>query len=355
MNIKILLSLSSVLTSLNPHLGSSTVSQQYIESSSQATSNNKTLLRKIRAESQSLEFLTSSKLTPHYIGELQEKWQFTSDHLPMGAKLDDFYIVTWNVLNSEYMGWIEMNTQGLKYSLIMQEHVYLDGTGLTARDAHVINQIHQMINHPSHPRSVLALQECSRPFIDALAASLPGSMKMIRSSEIPQKDQNILIYDANVFAYAPEESAIVKDAFPSQLGRSLMDIMLIKKDSNEKFRFINAHVPGDPNLPGRYEMANYAARTQQDDAVTIVLGDMNFDDMEMLEAFNRAYAGSGKENLFQNYANYYSNIGIDKYAKCIDHLFIHFGRSGKTAEVEQPGDLLAELSEVVALLEQRQI
>ncbi|MBS0653638.1 MAG: hypothetical protein JSR39_08985 [Verrucomicrobia bacterium] len=349
MDFKVLLSLSSVLTSLNPHLGSSTVSQQYIEAPSNATSSNKSLLRKVQAESQLLEFFVPSELMPHYIGELQEKWQFTSDHLPMGAKLDDFHIVTWNVLNSEYMGWVEMNTQGLKRSLIMLEHVYLDGTGLTVRDVHVIDQINQMIGHPTHPRSVLALQECSRSFIEALAASLPSSMKIIRSSESPQKDQNILIYDANLFNYVPEESAIVTDAFPSQSGRSLMDIMLVKKDSNEKFRFINAHVPGDPNLPGRFEMADYAVRTQQDDMVTVVLGDMNFDDMEMLEAFNRAYAG--RENQFHNFAGYYSNIGIDKYAKCIDHLFVHFGSSKKTAEAEQPEDVLPELPQVVALLQ----
>ncbi len=343
MDFKVLLSLSGVLTSLIPHLVATQAPNTHLESS--AKIGNKSLMKKMQ-----LNLLPSSTLTPHHVGALEEKWQFTSDHLPMGAKLDDFHIVTWNVLNSEYMGWIEMDTQGLKNSLIMQEHVYLNESGLTVRDVHVINQLNQMINDPARPRSIIALQECSRAFLQALATELPSHMKIIHSSKSPQKDQNILIYDSNLFTYNAEESSTVYDAFPSQVGRSLMDLTFIKNATGEKFRFINAHVPGDPNLPGRFEMADYAFRTQQDDAVTVLLGDMNFDDQEMQDAFNRASSVHGKENQFTNYVNDYSHIGTSLDAKCIDHLFIHFGNTGKQAFSEKPEEVLPELKEISKLL-----
>ena len=46
------------------------------------------------------------------MGELQEKWQFPSDHLPVGMNLDGLKIASWNVLNPLYMNWvIEKNSK----------------------------------------------------------------------------------------------------------------------------------------------------------------------------------------------------------------------------------------------------
>src|SRR5579872_6905049 len=41
-----------------------------------------------------------------YVGELQELWQFPSDHLPIGMTFDDLHFVSWNVLDAEYMSWV---------------------------------------------------------------------------------------------------------------------------------------------------------------------------------------------------------------------------------------------------------
>ncbi len=41
-----------------------------------------------------------------YVGELQEKWQFPSDHLPIGMTFEDLHFASWNVLDAEYMSWV---------------------------------------------------------------------------------------------------------------------------------------------------------------------------------------------------------------------------------------------------------
>ena len=104
-----------------------------------------------------------------YVGELQEKWQFLSDHLPIGMTIDDLNIVSWNVLDAEYMSWITKNEQGLSRSMITDEHVYIGDSKLTIRDKHVVDLILQTISHPTHPRSILSLKvrwsQVSRPKI----------------------------------------------------------------------------------------------------------------------------------------------------------------------------------------------
>ncbi len=44
---------------------------------------------------------------PYYVGELGELWLFPSDHLPIGASLDNFHIAFWNILNKNYLFHIE--------------------------------------------------------------------------------------------------------------------------------------------------------------------------------------------------------------------------------------------------------
>ena len=64
-----------------------------------------------------------------YVGELQEKWQFPSDHLPIGMTFEDLHIASWNVLDAKYMDWVmEKDSQGLKRSMIGEEHVYIEGS-----------------------------------------------------------------------------------------------------------------------------------------------------------------------------------------------------------------------------------
>src|SRR3990167_4171184 len=258
----------------------------------------------------------------HYVGNLHEAWKFPSDHLPVGASVDNFNILTWNTLNSAYMDWIEKDTQGLNHSLIIEEHYQIiNDSGLTLREDHCIKNILSMIEHPTHPRSILSLQECGRVMLCELQSRLPAHMKIVYSSEIPVNDQNIIIYDSNQFTWIQEESKIITDAFPCNPGRPLMDIVFLNTNSNKKYRVINTHTPGDPNLPGRFELAKYVANDKREDLVTILMGDLNFDYSQMKDAFSRANMGS-----FTCISDDYPTIiGTDKCSKSLDHIFVQFG------------------------------
>ena len=93
---------------------------------------------------------------------------------------DNLHFVSWNVLDAEYMSWVtEKNSQGLSRSMIADEHVYIGDSKLTVRDQHVADLILQTISHPTHPRSILSLQECSEPFITELRSRLPAHFEII--------------------------------------------------------------------------------------------------------------------------------------------------------------------------------
>jgi endonuclease/exonuclease/phosphatase family metal-dependent hydrolase len=280
------------------------------------------------------------------IGALEERWQFPSDHLPVGATIADFHVVTWNVLNTAFIDWIKRDGQGLSRSLIMQEHEFVGDTDLTVREQHVVREVLNLIGHPTHPRSILALQECSPAFLKELKAYLPHHMKIIRSRHYSAKDQDVLIYDTSLFEFVKRKSKVSRNSYPSSLGKTIMNIVLQKKDSGAKYRLINTHVPGDPALPGRCELAKYVMEHRSEGIPTIVLGDMNFNHWEMQDAFRTAASALGIEDPFENFASYYSNIGIRKEAKCIDHIFVE----GVAASGNRPQDVLEGLEEIVGLL-----
>jgi hypothetical protein len=281
-----------------------------------------------------------------FVGELQEKWQFPSDHLPIGMTMDGLNIASWNILNSEYMGWVEKNTQGLSRSQITQEHIYLEGSKLTFRDLHVIKCIQSMLAHPSYPRNVISLQECSEAFIAELQKQLPEEYGIILSSDVPIKDQNIAIYDKRVLDFNSSYSQIAHGVF-SKDERSVMNLCFIRKDTGETVRIINAHLPGEPGNPAPAEFAAYVASWSSPEEVTIAMGDMNFNEVEMHAAFTKKIP-TGPQ--FEMIAPYCTNIGLDFCSKSIDHFFV-FAQNKHILLSDNPDDVMPGLSEMVDLLE----
>ncbi len=307
-------------------------------------------LRKILSESvyQNNHFSTQQVGVPRTqeVGELQERWKFPSDHLPIGMTVDGLHFASWNVLNSEYMSWIEKNTQGLSRSLIMQEHIYIDGTGLTIRDLHVIENIKSMLTHPTHPRSVISLQECSQAFIEELQKQLPEEYGIVLSSETPLKDQNIAIYDKRVLEL--DSFQIQKNIFSLQPDRTVMNLCFVQKEgAGQKIRVINAHLPGEPGNPAPEEFAAYAASLSSPDVITIAMGDMNFNEVEMGNAFEKE-TPSGME--FTIVAPYCTNIGLDLYSKSIDHFFV-LAQGQHEISQSSAEEVLIGLEETVNLLD----
>jgi hypothetical protein len=283
-----------------------------------------------------------------WVGELQEKWQFPSDHLPIGVTLDGLHFASWNVLNSEFMGWVIKNTQGLSRSLIMKEHVYIDGTKLTLRDLHVIECIQSMLNHPTHPRSLLSLQECSHAFIEELQGQLPEEFGIVLTSKTPLKDQNIVIYNKQVLDFDPSQSQIQKNIFSIQPERPVMNLCFQHKEgSKQTFRIINAHLPGEPGNPAPQDFAAYVSSLAFSDAVTIAMGDMNFNEVEMGNAFRKETPPGMHFNCI---APYCTNIGLNLHSKSIDH-FLILSDGDHEISSNSAEEMMIGLSETLHLLE----
>ena len=272
-----------------------------------------------------------------YVGELQERWQFPSDHLPIGMTLDGLNFASWNVLDADYISWVtEKNSQGLSRSLIADEHVFIEGSKLTLRDRHVVDLILEMLQHPTHPKSLLSLQECREPFLAELKARLPSNFEVISHQE------NGVIIDKTDFQIVDAKS--VTGIFSNEPKKPTQELMLLRKSNNEKLRLVNAHLPGDPTKPGRFEFAQYLADTADDQIATIAMGDMNFNELEMAEALRQAFPNA-RPSL---YSPYCTNISPYTFvSKVIDHFIV---ASSSQVEIHTPEQVMIGLSSTTALL-----
>ncbi len=291
--------------------------------------------------------LAASKLQPmgSYVGELQEKWQFPSDHIPIGMTFDNLHFLSWNVLDAQYMSWVlEKNSQGLSRSLIVDEHVYTDNSKLTIRDKHVADLVLEAISHPTHPRALLALQECSNAFIEELRSRIPAHFEILSSQG------ESLLFDRRLFevVWTKEVPAI----FANEPQRKVQDITLCRLDNGQWLRLVNVHLPGDPTKPARFEFAEYLAKTFDPDLTTIAMGDMNFNELEMSNAMKLAFQGSSPFSLYSPYCTNISPYVFN--SKAIDHFLVH-SPEGASVVLSHPNEILSGLEEVVALLQNPEI
>jgi len=275
-----------------------------------------------------------------YVGELQEKWQFPSDHLPIGMTLGDIHLASWNVLNAKYIGWVtDKNSQGLSRSLIADEHVYLEGSKLTLRDKRVAALVVQMAEHPTHPRSLISLQECGEPFLEELRIRLPSHF------EIVSHGQDAVLVDRRHFEVVQANE--IAGIFADEPARTLQDLFLRRIGTDETLRLVNAHLPGDPNKPGRFEFAQYLAQTFDAAVPTIAMGDMNFNELEMADAVSKAFP---ENSPFSVHTPYCTNISpYTHLSKAIDHFFVYSGDGAKLA-LSAPEEVMFGLKSLTDLL-----
>ncbi|MCB1110618.1 MAG: HD domain-containing protein [Chlamydiia bacterium] len=307
------------------------------------------LCQVLRGTCRNLEKAIDDKVTTHFqerystkeVEKLSAAWQFPSDHLPVGARVDDMEIASWNVLNTCYLSWVtEKDTQGLNGSLITTANQVVNlETGLTERDRLVIDRILGMIQHPTHPKQLISLQECSPEFLEALSEALPDFMNIAYSSEKPfPRNQDVVIYDSRVLTLKSQNCD-----FPYHLSgpeRPVQNLLFAKGE--QTYRVINGHLPGDPSLPGRQDFAAYV--NQQSDDVVIAMGDMNFTREEMHNAFLEQ---GGEAASFALIPAYPTNIGLDLRSKGIDHIVV---RGTFDWDTRNPEETQVGLTSTLALL-----
>lgn len=274
-------------------------------------------------------------------GDLHEKWQFPSDHLPIGIVVDGMEIISFNVLNDAYIEWIYKDTQGLNHSLITELDKKINDEGLTLRDKYVIDMILKMLSQ-SDNRALLCLQECSPQFLKELENSLPSNWNLIKSDS-KLSDQNVVLYNSDKLKYIPEKSEISFDGYPCDPGRSILSLLFQKKDG-QNIRIFNTHVPGDPSLPGLDEFAKFIKDHSNPDEINVALGDLNFERNSLEKSLD-------KVNLkgCDIYSPYNTNIDpLTKEGKCIDHIIV-FGKKVPSKELT-PNEVLEGLQKTTDLI-----
>lgn len=276
------------------------------------------------------------------VGELHEKWQFPSDHLPVGIEVNGVKIISWNVLNNAYMDWITIkDSQGLSGSMISDLNKVVQPNGLTLRDLMIVDMVASMTNSGQ----IVALQECGAPFLEALQAKLPSHWQIVKSFETQVVDQDVVLFDKSRLSYCSDQSTVTQEAYPSVPGRPLQNVFFSKIGTRDQnFRIINAHIPGDPTLPVREEFAKYVHDNHRDGQVTVALGDNNFERDEMILAYERMGFSD-----FSLHSPWKTNIDpYGKHSKAIDHLFV----AGNTVSRDlTPDEVLQKgLRETITLL-----
>jgi len=249
-----------------------------------------------------------------FVGELHEKWRFPSDHLPVGVEVNGVRVISWNVLNNAYMEWVtDKDSQGLNGSMISDLNVVINENGLTNRDVIVADMVLNMMEK-GH---VVALQECSEPFLQHLQAKIPSNWNLVKSFNAKQTDQDVILFNKDQITYQPSFSETTKSAYPSFPGRPLQNACF-SNTLGQNMRIINSHIPGDPTKPGREEFARYVQQQHQEGSITIALGDNNFERHEMLDAYRKAGFTD-----FSLHSPWKTNIDpYTKESKTIDHFFV---------------------------------
>lgn len=209
----------------------------------------------------------------YFVGELGTHWQFPSDHLPRGATVGNFHIAFWNILNKKYLNHIVENTQGLRDSSILKDNIPLKkNESLTVREAISAQIILEMIHHPTHPRSLIGLEETHEDVQKYLKQHLPAHWVIATPPNQPNS-QDLFLYDTNIFEFISLDAVRYSDKFP----KTIFTITLREKTSDKVFRFLQSHIPGGPiNSAEGCAKFSEEALSQYDPNLTIVLmGDMN--------------------------------------------------------------------------------
>jgi hypothetical protein len=254
---------------------------------------------------------------PKPVGNLGGKWQFPSDHLPVGIECNEARFASWNVLNKEFMQHITDNKQGLLGSMITDLHAS------KKRDEHVCALTQEM----SSRVDLIAEQECSVPYLNHLQNNLPKNWELIRSSDQPYQDQVALMYNKSKFHFIKSET--LYDTMPSAPGRPVQRVTLQDRKTGHPFDVINGHIPGGNTLPARQEFANFVKKSSRSNATTVVLGDNNFLRNEMITA----YGSAGLAN-YSLHSPWNTIVDNNKSSKCIDHICVQNGKARNLAPLE---------------------
>ncbi|MDN3507639.1 MAG: hypothetical protein P0S94_01815 [Simkaniaceae bacterium] len=279
-----------------------------------------------------------------YVGELHEKWNFPSDHLPIGMTADGMGVLSWNVLNNCYLEkWMyELDSQKLNGSLITQlDNVIDEVTGLTERDVYIVDLLLESLEG----KDFVCLQECGAPFLLHLKEHLSNEWDIIFSSSPEVVDQNVILYRKLEYSFCKNISHCDEHIFPDFPSNSLMRVVFQKSDG-KLIQIFNTHLPGDPLANARSEFAEFVTKHTKTTDITIATGDMNFNEWQMDKAFQTYTTGYTRLSPYPTNVSPWS-FDPPLMSKAIDHFFV-FGCDD--IEMIDPEQLIKGTVETLSLL-----
>lgn len=279
------------------------------------------------------------------VGELGEAWDFPSDHLPIGGTIGNIHFAMWNILDTKALHHIIDNGQGLKDSYIVTANIPYDDL-ITVREAKVIENVIEMIQHAKYPRSLIALQETGKEVYRRLQEVLPSNMKLypVNAEEVGHGD--VYIYDTNLF----EVLSIDKAYYSIRSHNTMMALKLREKKTGLIYNFMQSHVPGGPifSNPARKELAEYVKKHFDPHAITILVGDMNRSSDFFIKNFEQVFENQPFTSMDILYP---THINTAKEASWIDNILIAIPEMDLKVEVaESSAELFQSLQSTIDLL-----
>jgi 7-cyano-7-deazaguanine synthase len=229
--------------------------------------------------------------TEHYpeqiftrIPEFGSRWTFPSDHLPVAARIDELSIGSFNVLNSKYVHYFEGNEQGLASSSIITEHVPISSdSDWTRRSEDTLSVTHAL----ARQLDLVLLQECSPEFLRRLRVALPDQYDVYTGRSDNPKNQIACILDSSSVSLVRDQSEFSESAYGCRPDYSAMNL-LVQVASGRSVQVIHSHVPGNPNMPGLREFAEFISTRRTPDIPVVAVGDMNFPEATVEAVFQAA-------------------------------------------------------------------
>lgn len=235
-------------------------------------------------------------------------WTYPSDHLPVMGRVEvnttkeTFGILTWNVLNSNYLKHIINGTQGLQSSSITEE---------ADRLGRIINEMDKI--HRLERPGVYALQEVEPGLLEKLRAWADANHLQIRIAENPSLspagqviDFGVVIFDPKILNEQPEGNFTLHFEGPTKYMQSI----LFSTSSGARLQIVNVH----KSFTDHSTLENWLLRPAQQPQ--IVLGDLNLNLEQARKLLNHAPGFS----LMSKPDGDFSHVNHDRELSDYDHI-----------------------------------
>lgn len=225
----------------------------------------------------------STRSNPRLVGELQERWMWYSDHLPVGYQINNHRFASFNSLNKCFFYWVYNNSQGISRSSVAAKHS--DSAGVTQRERDLATHVVDMFKHPTHPKKFMTLQECHSDFIRELAQILPEGYSMTTTEDegLNKENHHAIIWDDATFTIEEYDQSF---RFRKDCARPYQSFILKDKGTQEFWRVFNLHLPVDASMSAILELvAHLIDKYGIPDFPYLFFGDLNCPPKQFEELF----------------------------------------------------------------------